>query len=201
MNCYGKSYNKRTECKKCQLRRYCASAGDPQLYTRRSPPEEVVEKLAEKQLQQNQNHDCRFRNEQLRYSRNDLLEIIGFMAALDYRALSILEDKLQDPTLHLSELAVKRKVSRQAMHSLVMRRLAKIPELESVITYYKHRNNIDKTKTFMEVVCQIKSQTREKVSKQQKQNSRLLKSWSCLNQNTLLSPTSIFRGGDIWKNA
>ena len=200
MECYGKYYNRREECPSCKLKRYCAAAGDPPLYAKRSPPEAVVEKLAEARLGQMQEHSRSMSAEKPRYTRSDLLEVIGFMAALDHRALSIIEDKLADPTLHLSELAAKRKVSRQAMHSLVIRRLSKIPELASVITFYKHRNNIDKTKTFMEEVCQIRSQIRSKQSKQQKRACKSLKSWSCLNQNTLLSPTSIFKGGSIWRN-
>ena len=201
MECYGKSYKKRDECSKCKLKRYCASAGDPPLYAKRSPPETVVEQLAETRLRQARERSRNIADEKPRDTRSDLLEVIGFMAALDHRALSIIEDKLQEPGLHLSELAAKRKVSRQAMHTLVIRRLNKIPELESVITYYKHRNNIDKTKTFMEAVCQIKSQTRMKQSKLRKHACRSLKSWSCLNQNTLLSPTSTFKGGSIWKTA
>ena len=199
MRCYGKMYGKKEECRQCKLKRYCAAAGDPPLYSKRSPPEAVVEQLAEKRLQQLRERSCSVRAEKPRYTRSDLLEVIGFMAALDHRALSIIEDKLQEPSLHLSELAAKRKVSRQAMHSLVMRRLCKIPELESVITFYKHRNNIDKTKTFMEEVCQIKSQIRLKRSKLPKHGCKSLRSWSCLNRNTLLSPTSIFKGGSIWK--
>ena len=200
MECYGKFYKRRDECPKCKLKRYCATAGDPPLYARRSPPEAVVEKLAESHLQQIAERSRSVSAEKPRYTRSDLLEVIGFMAALDHRALSLIEDKLQEPSLPLSELAAKRKVSRQAMHSLVIRRLSKIPELESIITFYKHRNNIDKTKTFMEVVCQIKSQVRSKQSKQPKPDCKSLKSWSCLNRNTLLSPTSIFKGGGIWKN-
>lgn len=200
MECYGKHYKKRDECAACKLKRYCAAAADPPLYAKHSPPEAVVEKLAEARLEQIRERSQRFSEEKKCYTRSDLLEVIGFMAALDHRALSIIEDKLADPTLHLSELAEKRKISRQAMHSLVVRRLNKIPELASVITFYKHRNNIDKTRTFMEEVCQIRSQTRLKQSKQQKPAYRSLRSWSCLNQNTLLSPTSIFKGGSIWKN-
>lgn len=76
-----------------------------------------------------------------RYTRADLLEVIGFMASLDPTSLELIDQKLADPTLNLSKLALRRGVSRQAMHKMITRRLKSIPELEAVLTYRKHRKN------------------------------------------------------------
>lgn len=196
--CYGKYCNQKQECTLCKMRKYCAEAGDPPLYTVRSPPPAIVEKLAEKELRQRRRTDIHTW-ENRRYSRNDLLEVIGFMAALDRNALDLIELKLGDPTLRLSELAATRKVSRQALHRMVTQRLSRIPELASIITYHKHRNKVEKEKSFLEEVCQIRRKVRAKQSKQPKPASNCLRVLSCSNRNTLSSPTNIFSGDAIWR--
>lgn len=85
--------------------------------------------------------------EEKRYSRADMMEVIGFMAALDFRSLQLVWLKLNLPNANLSELAEKRGVSRQAMHKMVQRRIKEIPELEKFFTYHRRKRAERKVKT------------------------------------------------------
>ncbi len=200
MNCYGKSFGHRVECTECKLRKYCGQAGDPPLLVDRAPPPEVNDRLLESGLR---NHREQL-DEPLRkqyYSREELIELIGFMVSLDYRTLELLEIKLAEPTLNFSDIAAKRGVSRQALHRMVKMRLCRIPELKTVFEFHQRRNHIDKTTTFMEEVCLIRKRVREKQSKQPKPALSFLRNWKSSNRSLLSSPMSIIRGSAIWNSA
>ena len=137
MNCYAREYNRKNECVSCKLKEYCREAGDPPLISEQNsiffPAGRFDPHMP----------DCRNRMRELeqdrRYSRADLCEVIGFMASLDSSSLELLNQKLADPSLNISDLAARRGVSRQAMHKMVTARLQKIPELAAIITYRRHR--------------------------------------------------------------
>ncbi|MDD3886348.1 MAG: hypothetical protein PHI35_05730 [Victivallaceae bacterium] len=200
MECYGHSFDRRPECVSCKLRKYCAEAADPPLFADQSPPPELLEKITQENSHGVANRLQRAERDR-RYTRADLIEVIGFMAALDLKVLDIIAEKIDHPELHLSEIAVRGKVSRQAVHRLVTQRLSRIPELETVITYNRHRNTFSKDKTFMEEVCQIRRRIRSTRSNSPKQNSNFLRRLNCSIRNTNSSPTNILKGSAILKNA
>ena len=53
------------------------------------------------------------------YSRNDLLEVIAFLLALDTQTLDMLDSKIGNPGISFSEIARHRGVSRQAVHKFI----------------------------------------------------------------------------------
>ncbi len=138
MECYGRKHSQLPECRHCRLKRYCAGAADPPLLADRALPPAVNEKLLSSRQPSHRNR-LQQQERDRRYSRADLLEVIGFMASLDATSIQLIDQKLQEPSLNLSSLAGLRGVSRQAMHKLVKRRLTAIPELEAIITYRRHK--------------------------------------------------------------
>jgi len=137
------------------------------------------------------------KNEERRYSRADLIEVIGFMASLDEYSLKFIQEKIEDPTLNLSDIAAKRNVSRQAIHKMVKDRIAKVPELAAVITYRHHKTNHKTNKTLMEEVCEIRLKRSNKKSKTPKPASNYLKNLIFLSRSTFLSQTNILKGSSI----
>lgn len=138
-NCYGYSYGKIPECQGCPCGEYCKDAGNPPLISASLNGSRVKRLMDEEQGEQTEN---RFEQEQTRsYTRADLLEVINFLASLDQASLEILNQKLTNPTLNISELARWRGTSRQAMHKMVERKIEKYPELAAVVTYRKHRKS------------------------------------------------------------
>jgi len=137
-------------------------------------------------------------NEQL-YSRNDLLEVIGFLLALDTQTLDMLDSKIGNPGISFSEIARKRGVSRQAVHKFIKKKCAQIPELSIILQNNSQKRKI--SKKFMEEVCRIKKQTSEKRLKKQKVNLRSSKKLICWNPSLDLSKMSIFKGSSITRNA
>ena len=200
MECYGKRYNKLIECRTCKWKRHCRTAADPPLMTMSSPPEKQNEQILSRIRLPSENR-MRKAEQDRRYSRADLLEVITFMAALDIRSLALVTQKLECPELNLSELAETRGVSRQALHKMVTRRLQQIPELAAVLTYRKHKNkqtNCRQTTTFMEEVCRIRRQTQENRSKKPKLASNCLRRLRSSKPSLLSSPMSILKGAAIW---
>lgn len=144
MECYGRMYNRLDQCRKCTLSKYCSQAADPPLLTDNAPPP-LVNQTILAYGQPSRTNRFQAMEQDRRYTRADLLEVIGFMASLDPTSLELIDQKLAEPSLNLSELALRRGVSRQAMHKMITRRLKSIPELETVLTYRKHRKPGEKT--------------------------------------------------------
>ena len=175
MKCYGVLYGKQAECPSCRLRRHCSKAGDPPLLAQNALPDELNDLVLAKYRRPTGNRFSRAEQDR-RYTRADLLEVITFMAALDIRSLDLITRKLENPDLNLSDLAERRGVTRQAMHKLVKQRLARIPELAAVLTYRKHKNKtVTQSTTFMEEVCRIRRQTQESRLKRPKLASNCLR--------------------------
>jgi len=199
-NCYGMYFDRLPECGACKYRRHCKNAGDPPPLAANALPEELNERILAKYHRPTGNRYERAENDR-RYSRADLLEVIIFMAALDVRSLELITRKLENPDLNLSDLAERRGVSRQAMHKMVRKRLEQIPELATVLTYRKHKNKCTtQPTTFLEEVCRIHRQTQEKRSKKPKLASNCLRRLRYSKPSLLSSPMSILKGAAIWRN-
>ena len=201
MKCYGVLYGKQAECPSCRLRRHCSKAGDPPLLAQNALPDELNDLVLAKYRRPTGNRFSRAEQDR-RYTRADLLEVITFMAALDIRSLDLITRKLENPDLNLSDLAERRGVTRQAMHKLVKQRLARIPELAAVLTFRRHKNSgalPAQQPSFMEEVCRIRRQTRENRLKKPKLASNFLRNLRYSKPSLLSSPMSILKGASIWR--
>ena len=134
-----------------------------------------------------------------RYTRQDLLEVIGFMVRLDLSTLEFLDEKIAHPEFGYADLARRRNITRQAVHKFIRQRCRKIPELESVLLKSSLKKN--HPTTFMEEVCKIRRKVRTKPSSKPKTDLNSLRRLTCSIQNLDLSGMSMFNGGSIWKNA
>ena len=203
MECYGSLFNKREECKNCELQKWCKNASDPprlshQMIDWDYISESVVSSNMKVLHPSEEDLLDKSMNEQL-YSRNDLLEVIGFLLALDTQTLDMLDSKIGNPGISFSEIARRRGVSRQAVHKFIKKKCAQIPELSTILQNNSQKRKI--SKKFMEEVCRIKKQTSEKRLKKQKENSRFSKKLIYWNQSLDLSKMSIFKGSSITRNA
>jgi predicted DNA-binding protein YlxM (UPF0122 family) len=199
MECYGKLFNKRKECRNCKLLKWCETASDPPRLSHQMLDWDIVSELATP-LNITVTHPAEAlpsdnsMNEQL-YSRNDLLEVIAFFLALDTQTLDMLDNKIGNPGISFSEIARQRGVSRQAVHKFIKKKCAQIPELSIILQNNSQKRKL--TKNFMEEVCRIRKQMSEKRLKKQKANSKFSKKLICWNQSLDLSEMSIFKGSNI----
>ena len=72
-----------------------------------------------------------------RYSKNDLIRLIGFIFSLDFKMFEIIGMILEDPGLTLGDIAKIKNKSRQAVYAMFKRRLQTHPEIEAVIKVKK----------------------------------------------------------------
>lgn len=200
-NCYGLYFGKLPECGGCGYKRHCRTAGDLPLLSPNPLPDELNERILTRHRRPTDNRYRRAEQDR-RYSRADLLEVIIFMAALDIRSLELITRKMADPDLNISELAERRGVSRQAMHKMVRQRLERIPELAAVLAFRKHKNKgaTQPTTTFMEEVCRIRRQAQENRSKKPRRVSNCLRKLRSSKPSLLSSPMNILKGAVIWRN-
>lgn len=202
MECYGQYHKKKNICKKCKLKKWCIEASDPprlshqmldwdSLSEHAKPADSAVKQPVE--LLYNIPEP-----EKAIYTRSDLLEVIGFLIALDTQTLEMLDCKIGNSGLSFSDIARKRGISRQAVHKYIKKKCAQIPELSIVL-----QNNSQKRKptSFMEEVCRIQRQRLRKKSKKQKADSKFSRKLICWNPSLDLSKMSIFRGSRITGSA
>ncbi len=197
MKCYGKSYLRHEECPRCELAAYCREAADLPLmvmhpgraleWDNRTPetPPEADEPTPGSEV----------------YSRADLLEVIGFMASLDFSTLDFLRAKLADPEISFTKLAKQRDISRQAVHKFIRDRCLRNPELAIVMQNRGQKIESNLKKSFMEEVCRIRRKTRARKSNKPKAASNSSKKLICSIRSFDLSKMNILSGGSIWKNA
>ena len=202
MDCYGRLFNKRTTCELCKLSQWCKNASDPPLLSQQMvdwnvvsevviPANMIVEHPAgEMSLNKGMNQNL--------YSRDDLLEVIGFLLSLDTQTLDMLDSKVGNPGISFSEIARQRGVSRQAVHNFIKKKCAQIPELSIILQNNSQKRKLNKS--FMEEVCLIRKKMLEKKLKKQKEDSKFLRKLSCWSQNLDLSEMSIFKGSSIITN-
>ncbi len=199
MDCYGRLFGRKEECKSCELTGYCAAAADPQLLSLHPP--RLDEQLALEREDPRAGDGDAGEEEELResFSRQELLEVIAFMTVLDESTLELLREKLGDPELSYAKLARRRKVTRQAVHKFIRDRCRKIPELDVVMRNREQRNENNLKRPFMEAVCKIRKKTHAKRSKRRRTGSNSLKNLTCSIQSFDLSKMSILRGANIWR--
>lgn len=200
MDCYGRNFGRRAECPKCKLGSHCRLAADPPLLSMHPPAGADFTLLNELEAEKSSAEKADGDRPEERYSRADLLEVIGFMMALDATTLEFLDAKLGDPDVSFSKLARRRNVSRQAVHKFIREKCEKIPELAAVMRNRSQRKKNHSTPSFMEEVCLIRKKVRERRSKQPKAASTCSKSLTCWNRSFDLSNMSMIKGEAIWRN-
>lgn len=201
--CYGKWYKRIDECETCpkKYKNYCKDARNPHLITDETVNFDDVSYSADVASHKPEiDFDIPADTEKLIYSKKDLLELLSFMCSLDPQALDILEEKLRDADIGISQIAKRKRRSRQAIHQFIQRRCEEIPELEAILRNRKRKMNNIKQPTFQEAVCQIRKQTHEKKSKRQRNGLKSSKKLICLSQSLDLSRLSIFKGSKLIKN-
>ena len=202
MECYGRLFNKCKDCMDCELLKWCETASDPPRLSHQMLDWDLVSELA-MPLNMPLEHPSEALpsdnsvDEQL-YSRNDLLEVIGFLLALDTQTLDMLDNKIGNPGISFSEIARQRGVSRQAVHKFIKKKCAQIPELSIILQNNSQKRKL--TKNFMEEVCRIRKQMSEKRLKKQRADSKFSKKLTCWNRSLDLSGMSIFKGSNIIRN-
>jgi predicted DNA-binding protein YlxM (UPF0122 family) len=202
MECYGMSFNKRKDCAGCKLRKWCRDASDPPKLSHQMLDWDLVSELTvpsnmtvmhpSEAVPSDENPNRRL------YSRNELLEVIAFLLALDTQTLDMLDSKVGNPGISFSEIARKRGVSRQAVHKFIKKKCSQIPELSIIL-----QNNSQKrkfSKKFLEEVCQIRKQTSEKRLRKQKAGLKFSRKLICWSQSLDLSKMNIFKGSSITKS-
>lgn len=203
-NCYGQYAASHSEkCRKCRMVRWCREAGDPSLLRddMGSYDESFQDDATREQAEAIRQARLRkFRGEALRYSRNDLLEVIVYMLDLDPLALELLNAKINDPDISLSEIARRRNTSRQAVQQALQRKCRENPELARLLNNREQKRRKRKQPTFMEAVCQIRRQVSAMNSKKPGSDSNCYRSLSSWNRNFDLSKMNILRGSVILPN-
>lgn len=136
-HCYGMLWGKLEECAKCKAKRWCAEAEDlplMNLFSEKNDYKLDVQMSKEPEYSLDPPED-----ERPMYSKAELYELIGYIFALDYKTFEILAEKLGSPFDTLADIARKRKTTRQAMHSLVQRKIKIYPEIGNVVTFFRKR--------------------------------------------------------------
>ncbi len=202
MECYGSLFNKRKDCRECKLREWCENASDPPLLSHQMLDWDSVSELTTPSnmtvVHPVESPPVADIMDRRLYSRNDLLEVIGFLLALDTQTLDMLDSKIGNSGISFSEMARRRGVSRQAVHKFIKKKCAQIPELSIILQNNSQKRKL--TRNFMEEVCRIKKQTFGKRLKRQRVNSRSSRKLICWNRNLDLSKMSIFKGSNIIRN-
>ena len=201
MGCYGNYGGKRNpECLKCAQARWCREASDVELL--RDHMMSFAEELQDSEARQLAEEQASARHrkingEKLEYSRNDLLEVISYMLSLDPMSLDLLNEKIHDPDISLSEIARKRHTSRQAVQQALRRKCRENPEIARLLANRERKSRQRKQLTFMEAVCQIRRQRSSMSWNVPATGSKFYRSLNCWNQNFDLSKMSILKGSSI----
>ena len=200
-NCYGKyRAGKRSECPKCELRKWCVNSADAELLTDHMASfDEALQDLESRELAEElqQARKRKISGEKLEYSRNDLLEVIVYMLHLDPLALELLSEKINDPDVTLSDIARKRNTSRQAVQQALRRKCRENPEIARLLANRERKTRQRKQLTFMEAVCQIRRQRSPMKSNAPVIGLKSYRSLNSWNQNFDLSKMSIIKGSSI----
>ena len=181
MKCYSTYRPSKDECITCHLRDYCreSTESEPAFLSdsaRKIPAEELASPTVIPRRTDNKKI----------YSRADMIELIGFLVAMDEKTLSIMAEKFQNPSISLAEIGRKKNITRQAIHKLLKKRCEDIPEVAAVFNRKSEKNL-----TFMEAVCQIKQKSSALNSKEPVNNLNYFRSLTNLSQSLDLSRLSI----------
>ena len=199
--CYGNYRNgEQNDCRKCELSKWCRTAGDGELLTDRMSSFDDALQDSELQMFNDEHSAARQRKlngEKLEYSRNDLLEVVVYMLNLDKLALELLAEKVKTPEISLSDIARKRHTSRQAVQQAIRRKCRENPEIARLLANHERKSRQKKQLTFMEAVCQIRRQKSPVNLNVPVQGSKFYRSLNSWNQNFDLSKMSIIKGSSI----
>ena len=200
-SCYGHYRSSaKSNCVKCELSKWCRSAGDGELLTSRMSS--FNEALQDSELQM-LTEECsatrkrKINGEKLEYSRNDLMEVIVYMLSLDKLALDLLAEKVKSPDISLSDIARKRNTSRQAVQQALRRKCRENPEIARLLANRERKSRQKKQSTFMEAVCQIRRQNSPQNWNAPETGSKFYRSLNSWNQNFDLSRMNIIKGSSI----
>ena len=200
-SCYGHYRSSaKSNCVKCELSKWCRSAGDGELLTSRMSS--FNEALQDSELQM-LTEECsatrkrKINGEKLEYSRNDLMEVIAYMLSLDKLALDLLAEKVKSPDISLSDIARKRNTSRQAVQQALRRKCRENPEIARLLANRERKSRQKKQSTFMEAVCQIRRQNSPQNWNAPETGSKFYRSLNSWNQNFDLSRMNIIKGSSI----
>ena len=205
MDCYGSYGRKRkAECANCSKVKWCREASDVELL--RDHMMSFAEELQDSEAREMAEEQAgarkqKLNGEKLEYSRNDLLEVISYMLSLDPMALELLDEKIHDPDISLSEIARKRHTSRQAVQQALRRKCRENPEIARLLANRERKSRQRKQLTFMEAVCQIRRQNSPMNLNAPKTGSKYYRSLNSWNQNFDLSRMNIIKGSTILPNA
>ncbi|MDD3154992.1 MAG: hypothetical protein PHS41_08990 [Victivallaceae bacterium] len=192
MQCYSHYRPENGRCRQCRERRWCETAGDPPLINDRQ--QEELRTPGNLEMPEN---PPSIAGEKLRYSRSDMMELIGFLLSLDYSTLEFLDEKLRNPDVSFESMGKDRRITKQAVHKFIKQRCERIPELAVVLQNRRQRNRAAKTTTFGEEVWKIRKETQEMRLKTQENTLPRSKNLTCLSRSLDLSRMSIFKGGRI----
>ncbi len=199
--CYGNYRNgEKSDCRKCELSKWCRTAGNTELLTDRMSSFDDALQDSELQMFNDEHTAARQRKlngEKLEYSRNDLLEVVVYMLNLDKLALELLAEKVKTPEISLSDIARKRHTSRQAVQQAIRRKCRENPEIARLLANHERKSRQKKQLTFMEAVCQIRRQNSPMNWNAPKTGSKFYRSLNSWNQNFDLSKMSIIKGSSI----
>ena len=181
MKCYSNYRSSKDECMTCNLRDYCkeSTESEPSLISdsaRKIPADDLASPVTVSR----RGYDRKI------YSRSDMIELIGFLVAMDEKTLSIMSEKFQNPAISLAEIGRKKNITHQAIHKLIKKRCEDIPEIAAVFN-----RKSEKTLTFMEAVCQIKQKSSALNSKEPVNSFNCYRSLTSLSQSLDLSRLSI----------
>ena len=199
--CYGQHRTTpQAKCRQCTLERWCREADNPALLRNEmgSYDESYQDDMTREQAEEMRQAQLRkAHGEALRYSRNDLLEVIVYMLDLDPLALELLNAKIKEPDISFSEIARRRRTSRQAVQQALRRKCRENPELARLLNNREYIRKQRKQPTFMEAVCQIRRQMSAMKSKKSASNLTSYRNLNSWNRNFDLSKMNTLKGSVI----
>ena len=142
--CYGMEYNKWKKCKYCACQRWCRGAGDPKLLQQNMRAITDSHKICDQTAYEQKMPSEEFDFEVPEYSRQEMLEVIVLLMALDFQTLEMLEQKINNPAVTFAEMGKRKRVSRQAMHQFITKKCLEVPELEAVFKSRRTKSRINK---------------------------------------------------------
>ncbi len=140
--CYGNDYGRHAECRRCEYKRWCRSAGELPLL--RNSMGEYNEELGANPsgtLQHpadwaardtEKNTQAEKKREEKTYTHEELCFVIASMMELNYETLVMLAEKLQYPMLTMKGLARHCRISRQTVYQRIHSCCQKMPEFRDI---------------------------------------------------------------------
>ncbi len=192
MYCYGHYSVQKSQCAACDLAAYCKEAADPPLMVANmpnyndelAPPPRPARDPAPVEV----------------YTRDDLLELVASLLAMDEKAVELVAMHVASPAITFQAMADARGITKQGVHKFLKNQCRKVPELASLLKICERRRNNIKRKTFMEAVCLIRKKTSALRSQKPRKSLLCWKSLIFSTESSSLSNTNIIKGARRWKS-